>query len=113
MSDSRNTFWQLLDSSLQNKDFESEFIRESIRINTIDEIVNSLDSARETLGLSKGNLAKAIGAQSSSVRRLLTTPNQNPTLSTVIDLATAMGLTLKIEPLPAKQQAQLRAALPL
>jgi transcriptional regulator with XRE-family HTH domain len=83
-----------------------EYVRESVRIATVDAIMNALDDARLAEGLSKAALARAIGAEPAVVRRLFAAGNAspNPTLGTLVDVAAALGLRIRLEPLPEEER---------
>ena len=65
----------------------------------IDGLVRALDEARQEQGLTKAELARRIGAEPAAVRRLLTTPEPNPTMATFVSAAQALGLQIKVTPL--------------
>lgn len=56
-----SAFWDDLAHDLEDPEFLREFVVESMRIATIDEVVNALDDAREAAGLSKAELARDPG----------------------------------------------------
>jgi DNA-binding phage protein len=66
------------------------------RIAAVDGVVRALDERRRALGLSKAELARHAGMRPEVVRRLLGAGRANPTLSTVISLASAMSLDVTI-----------------
>jgi ribosome-binding protein aMBF1 (putative translation factor) len=66
------------------------------RIAAVDDVVRALDERRRDLGLSKAELARQAGMRPEVVRRILGAGQANPTLSTVISLASAMSLDVKI-----------------
>jgi DNA-binding XRE family transcriptional regulator len=82
---------------MEDPEFRAEFERQRRQIETIDGIVNSLDHLRVELGLSKAELARAIGKNEASIRRLLTAP-VNPELRTVVALAEALGADVRVVP---------------
>ncbi|MGW0523640.1 helix-turn-helix domain-containing transcriptional regulator [Crossiella sp. NPDC003009] len=94
-------FWADLAEDLQDPEFLREYVTESVRIATIDSIVNELDQALYREHLSKAELARAIDAPSASVRRLLSARDVNPTLGTIAKIAAVLGLRLTLEPIPA------------
>lgn len=100
-------FWTDLEGDLTNPDFARAYAAESIRIETIDTIVNQLDQVREAAGLSKAALARAIGADPSVVRRLLSSSAVNPTLGTMAEVAAALGLRITLSPLTAIEREQI------
>jgi transcriptional regulator with XRE-family HTH domain len=102
-------FWDDLARDLEDPAFLREYITESIRIVTIDSIINALDEAREAAHLSKAELARAIGAEPAVVRRLLSASSSNPTLGTLAEVAAALGLRVSLEPMPeAEREAVTR-----
>jgi DNA-binding phage protein len=92
-------FWSDLRNDLSDPEFAREYIAQSVRIRAIDAIVNELDSARATAGLSKAALARAINAEPANIRRLLSGQRHNPTIGTVAEVAAALGYRLTLEPL--------------
>jgi transcriptional regulator with XRE-family HTH domain len=52
--------------------------------------------------LSKAEVARTIGAEPATVRRIFSSTNANPTLGTLAEVAAALGLRISIEPLPAE-----------
>lgn len=68
------------------------------RIAAVDGVVRALEERRRDLGLSKAELARQAGMRPEVVRRILGAGPANPTLSTVISLASAMSLNVTISP---------------
>lgn len=66
------------------------------RIAAVDGVVRALDERRIDLGLSKAELARQAGMRPEVVRRILGAGPANPTLSTVISLASAMSMDITI-----------------
>jgi DNA-binding phage protein len=66
------------------------------RIAAVDRVVRALDERRRNLGLSKAELARQAGMRPEVVRRILGAGPANPTLSTVISLASAMSMDVTI-----------------
>ncbi len=104
-------FWDDLARDLDDPEFLREYIAESMRIATIEAIVNALDDAREAAGLSKAELARAIQAEPATIRRLFSSAKTNPTLGTLAEVAAALGLRITVEPLPKDQRTQVTAPL--
>jgi DNA-binding phage protein len=67
-------------------------------IDATDQLVRALDEARTKRGLTKAELARRIEATPEFIRRLLTAPGANPTMSTVLKVATALGYHLELVP---------------
>ncbi len=99
-----NSFWDDLHKDLEEPEFLREYIVESVRIATIDSIVNALDGARAAAGLSKADLARAINANPATVRRLFSGTASNPTLGTLSEVAAALGMKVTLEPLSNSQR---------
>ena len=76
-------------------EFRAEFERQRREIAQIDSIVHQLDELREQAGMSKAELARAIGKEPSSVRRFFTA-DINPELKTVAAVADALGAEVKV-----------------
>ncbi len=111
MTATPSTFWDDLTQDLQDPEFLRDYVRESIRIATIDQLVNALDEAREAAHLSKAELARAIGAEPAVVRRLFSAGHVNPTLGTLAEVAAALGMRVTLEALPAEERARVTQPL--
>jgi DNA-binding phage protein len=107
----RSVFWDDLARDLEDPQFLREYIVESVRIATIDRLVNALDEARESAGMSKAALARAISSEPAVVRRLFSAGHVNPTVGTMAEVAAALGMRLTLEPLPESERAQVCASL--
>lgn len=110
MSDTA-VFWADLQQDLQDPEFRRAYVLESMRISATDDIVNAFDEAREHAGISKADLARAIGMEPASIRRLFSTGAPNPTIGTLTDIATALGLRITVEPLPAADRRIVTGAV--
>jgi DNA-binding phage protein len=88
---------RLLADRMKDPEFRAEFERASREIKAIDAIVNELDSLRTTHGMTKAELAREIGKNPASVRRLFTAP-ANPELRTVVAMADALGADVLVVP---------------
>lgn len=102
-----NAFWKDLESDLESLEFARDFAAETVRIATVDALVNQLDEAREIAGLSKAALARAVGSDPAVIRRLLAAPRVNPTLGTLAEVAAALGLKVTLEPMSAAERATI------
>lgn len=101
------TFNNLLARRLSDPERARAFAAESARIAAIDAVVNRLGQACAESNLNKAQLARAIGAQPSVVRRLLSSRSVNPTLSTIAELAAALGLKVTLEPMTDDERANI------
>ncbi len=109
--DTDTAFWDDLAHDLQDPEFLRDYVVESIRIATIDLVVNALDDARESAGLSKADLARAINTEPATIRRLFASGQVNPTLGTLAEVAATFGLQITIEPLPDHEREQVTEPL--
>src|SRR5260370_22388150 len=107
----RSVFWDDLARDLKDPQFLREYVAQSIRIATIDRIVNELDEAREAAGLSKAELARAINSEPATVRRLFSAGHVNPTLGTLAGVAAALGIRVVPEPLDSDDRKRITAPL--
>lgn len=111
MDAGQSVFWDDLASDLQDPEFLREYVAESIRIATIDGVVNELDAARTAAGLTKAELARAIGSEPATVRRLFSSSHVNPTLGTLAEVAAALGMRVVLEPLDPSDRDQITRPL--
>ena len=90
----------------EDPEFRAEFKRQRREIAQIDAVVRQLDELREEAGISKAELARAIGKEPSSIRRFFTA-NVNPEFKTVAAVADVLGA--RVEIVPAKPSRTKRA----
>jgi transcriptional regulator with XRE-family HTH domain len=107
----RSAFWDDLAEDLKDPEFLRTYVVESVRVATVDRIMNQLDAAREAAGLSKAALARAIGSNPDAIRRLLTAGHVNPTLGTLAEIAAVFGMRIALEPLSEVEKANISAPL--
>ena len=81
----------------ESPEFRAEFERQQREIDAIDAVINTLDELRAERNLTKAQLAREIGKNEASIRRLLTAP-VNPELRTVVALADALDADIRIVP---------------
>ena len=81
---------------LKDPAFSAEFDRASRQIAQIDAIMQSLETLRKQAGVSKAELARQIGKDPASVRRLFTSQVRNPELRTVAAIASALDAEIQI-----------------
>ena len=89
-------FDKVFDEQVKSSSFAKSYTEARAEVDAIDKMVRALDAAREKSGLTKADLAAAIEARPEVVRRLFTTRNPNPTLSTLIRLAAALGYRVEL-----------------
>jgi transcriptional regulator with XRE-family HTH domain len=102
-----SAFWDDLARDLEDPEFLREYVVESMRIATIDTVVNALDEARGAAGLSKAELARAIQVEPATIRRLFASDKSNPTLGTLAEVAAVLGMRVTLEPLPDFERSQV------
>lgn len=83
---------------LEDDEYADTYAVARDRIDQIDRILRSIDSRRQELGMSKAELARQAHMRPEAVRRLLTAESPNLTISTLLDLAGALHLTVSITP---------------
>jgi DNA-binding phage protein len=64
------------------------------RIDQIDRLVLALDKQRETMGITKAELARRADLAPEAIRRLFSADSPNPTIGTLAAIADALGLEL-------------------
>ena len=102
----KTSFDEFVDEQMQDASFVRGFTKARRTIDAIDGIVRALDMARIDVGMTKTELARRISAKPELVRRLLTAKSPNPTLETVVRIAHALGLSLRLVPeKPSKGRA--------
>jgi DNA-binding phage protein len=82
---------------LEDRAFRAEYERAQREIAQIDAVMRELDCLREEVGLSKAELARRIGKEPASVRRLFSS-EANPQLATVVAIAEVLGARVQIKP---------------
>lgn len=65
-------------------------------IAAVDSVVRALDERRRDLGMTKAELARQAGMRPEVVRRILGDGPANPTLATVVSLASAMSMDVTV-----------------
>lgn len=93
-------FDRYFDARMKDREFAEEYVAARREIDTVDGLVRALDEAREHEGLTKAELAKRVGMKAEVVRRLFTTDEPNPTLDTVVKLASALNCSFDLVPRP-------------
>jgi len=86
-----------LAARLKDPEFRAEYGRARAEIAQVDAIMRTLDSLRVEAGFSKADLARQIGKDPASVRRLFTA-QVNPELKTIAALAQALDAEVQIVP---------------
>jgi transcriptional regulator with XRE-family HTH domain len=79
-------------------EYEAAYETASRRIAMFDEVVRSLDIRLKELGLTKAELSRRADLPAAAVRRLFSQQRKNPTLTTLVALADALGMQLRLIP---------------
>lgn len=85
--------------------FRESYERARSRIDAIDRVINDLDAVREGQGLSKAELARRIGVSDAVIRRLFSAQDRNPTMKTIMEVAGALGLEVRVSPAAKTRRA--------
>lgn len=96
---------------LQDPTFQQEYQRARAEIAQVDTVMRQLDALREASGVSKAELARLIGTNPSTVRRLFTS-EVNPELKTIAAMASALGARIEVtsEKLPTPRSRKTSRA---
>jgi ribosome-binding protein aMBF1 (putative translation factor) len=92
---------------MRDPEFRAEYDRVRGEIDLIDSVVRSLDELRESRGTSKTDLARRIGRNPSSIRRLFTAQS-NPELRLVVQIANDLDADIVIVPRKRTPARRLR-----
>jgi DNA-binding phage protein len=76
------------------------FERELAKANAIATLMLALDEARKRNDLSKAEVARRVGSERSSISRLLSGNEANPTFNTLADVADALDVEIEVRVKP-------------
>ena len=105
MASTKTGFDKWVAKKLKSPSFAKAHQEALKHVKAVDALVQSLDAVRERSGISQAELARRIDAKPEIVRRLFTKAGANPTLATVVEVAAALGLELKLVPVAPKNEA--------
>lgn len=108
---SASQFWNDVGNDLEDPDYRREFIKESVRIRSIDAIINALLEAQTESELTKAAIAHAIDVKPETIRRLFSVDSPNPTIATVAQVAATLGLAVTLRPLTQAEKAVITEPL--
>lgn len=91
-------FDRFLEDKLAEPSFRRDYEAARAEIDATDALIRALEGARAGRGLTKAELARRISVKPEIVRRLLTDEDGNPTISTVLKLATALDFHIELVP---------------
>jgi transcriptional regulator with XRE-family HTH domain len=82
---------------LADDDARGEYERARREIELIDTLIRSLDELRESAGMSKAELARRVGRNPASIRRLFTAEQVRPELPLIVSIADALDARIEIK----------------
>lgn len=91
----KTAFDEDFEKNMRDPEFRAAYKRARARTDAIDKLVRTLDAERVSQGISKAELARRMGAQPEAIRRLFSTERPNPTMTTYIAAAQALGVRLR------------------
>lgn len=100
---------RMLAAQMEDPEFRDEYGRARREIDQVDSVIRQLDELREGAGLTKAELARRIGRDPSSIRRLFTA-KANPELLLVASIAEDLGSEIRIVPRTTKSASRRRPA---
>jgi ribosome-binding protein aMBF1 (putative translation factor) len=77
-------------------EYRRAYQRSAREIAQTDTVIRELDSLRADMGMSKAELARRVGRNASSVRRLFTASRVRPEFPLIAALADALGAELRV-----------------
>lgn len=107
---SKTGFDRYFTARMKDPSFSSEYKSARAETDAIDALLRSLDAARENAGLTKGALASIAEMKPEQVRRLFTAKSSNPTVATLVKLASALNCRVEVTPLAGRRSKPMRAA---
>jgi DNA-binding XRE family transcriptional regulator len=88
---------RMLAARMDDADFREEYERARRETDQVHSVIRQLDELRVEAGLTKADLARHIGRDPSSIRRLFTAKS-NPELLLVASIAEDLGADIRIVP---------------
>jgi DNA-binding phage protein len=92
---------------LEDPKFRAEFERAGREIAATDGLIRRVDELRQQANVTKAGLARAIGKDPASIRRLFTS-EANPTIRTFVAMLDVLGAELTITPKPTRPSRSAR-----
>jgi ribosome-binding protein aMBF1 (putative translation factor) len=81
---------------MQDPEYHRAYQRAAREIAQTDAVIRELDALRSDLGMSKAELARRVGRNASSIRRLFTASRARPEFPLIAALADALGAELRV-----------------
>lgn len=108
----KTAFDRYVDEQKKSPTFAAEYERVGAEILAVDDLIRLIDAERVDLGMSKADLARKVSTTPAAMRRLLTSGEANPTITTVLDVLAAVGLRLTLLPSSASKSATVGLSTP-
>lgn len=102
---------RMIAGRMEDPEFRAEYERARREIDQVDSVIRQLDELREAAGLSKAELARHIGRDPSSIRRLFTAES-NPELLLVASIAEDLGAEVRVVPRSRRRRPSGKAEAP-
>ena len=83
---------------MEDPEYRAAYERASREITQTDAVIRALDALRTDVGMSKAELARRVGRNASSVRRLFTAGHARPELPLIVAMADALGAEICVVP---------------
>ncbi len=93
---------------LADDETRTEYERARREIEQIDAVIRSLDELREDAGMSKAELARRVGRNPASIRRLFTAEQARPELPLIISIANALDASVEVKPRSRRSASRQR-----
>jgi DNA-binding XRE family transcriptional regulator len=87
---------------LADEGTRAEYERARHEIEQIDAVIRSLDELRVDAGMSKAELARRVGRNPASIRRLFTAEQARPELPLIISIANALDASIEVRRHPRR-----------
>ena len=98
MAGMANGRWeQIREQRLVDPDLRDRYWQTRRSVTQVRDVIRRVEDARRQAGLSKAELARRLGTNPATIRRLLTAETANPTLKTVLDVFNVLGIELSLE----------------
>jgi DNA-binding XRE family transcriptional regulator len=91
---------------LADDDARAAYERARHEIEQIDAVIRSLDELRKDAGMSKAELARRVGRNPASIRRLFTAEQARPELPLIISIANALDAGIEVKRRSRKPDAE-------
>lgn len=99
MAESRGDRWtQIRARKLADPAVQERYERTRRTVAAIRQTLMRVDQERTQAGLTKAELARRVGANPATMRRLLSSGQQNPTLKTVLEICDVLGMEVTVAP---------------